>query len=36
MDLKEIGREVLDWVHLTQDAILWREIVNGVMKFLVL
>ena len=34
MDLKEIGREVVDWVQLPQDAGLWREIVNAVMKFL--
>jgi hypothetical protein len=30
MDLKEIGKESIDWIHLTQDANQWRDVVNTV------
>jgi len=28
MDLKEIGWEIVDWIHLAQDRDLWRTLVN--------
>jgi ribosome biogenesis protein Nip4 len=33
MYLREIGREVVNWMHLTQVRYLWRAVVNTVMKF---
>jgi hypothetical protein len=33
MDLREIGREVVDWMHLAQDGNQWQALVNTVMKF---
>jgi hypothetical protein len=32
MDLKEIGREGVDWIHLSQDRDQWRAVVNTVMN----
>jgi hypothetical protein len=32
IDLREIGLEVVDWIHLTQDRDQWRDVVNTVMK----
>jgi hypothetical protein len=26
MDLKEIGREGVDWIHLAQDRVQWRPL----------
>jgi hypothetical protein len=33
--VKEIGREIMDWIHLAQDRDQWRTIVNTVMNLLV-
>jgi hypothetical protein len=35
MDLREVGREVLDWMYLDQDKEHWWAVVNKVMNFLV-
>jgi hypothetical protein len=32
MDVKEIGREGVDWIRLAQDKIQWRPVVNAVMN----
>jgi hypothetical protein len=32
MGLKEMGYEVVDWIHLAQDRIPWRFSVKTVMK----
>jgi hypothetical protein len=32
MDLREIGWEGVDWIHLVQDRILWWALVNVVMN----
>jgi hypothetical protein len=32
MDLREIGWEVVYWIHLTQDRNQWRTYVNTVMN----
>jgi hypothetical protein len=32
IDLKEIGWEGVDWMHLTQDRDQWRNLVNTVMN----
>jgi hypothetical protein len=32
MDLKEIGWESVDWIHLAQDRDKWRAVVNTVMS----
>jgi hypothetical protein len=32
MDIKEIGWEFVDWMHLTQDRVQWRALVNTVMN----
>jgi hypothetical protein len=32
MDLREIGWEGVDWIHLAQDRDLCRALVNMVMK----
>jgi hypothetical protein len=32
MDLREIGREGFDWIHLAQDKDHWQALVNMVMK----
>jgi hypothetical protein len=31
MDLREIGWDGMDWVHLAQDRDKWRSLVNTVM-----
>jgi hypothetical protein len=30
MDLREIGWEGVDWMHLAQDRVQWRAVVNTV------
>jgi hypothetical protein len=35
MDLREIGWDVTDWIHLAQDRDQWRALVNTVMNLLV-
>jgi hypothetical protein len=32
MDIKEIGWEYVDWIHLAQDRDRWRALVNTVMN----
>jgi len=32
MDLREIGWEFVDWMHLTQDRDQWRDLVNIIMN----
>jgi hypothetical protein len=32
MDLKEIGRKVVKWMHLAQDRDQWRVLLNTVIK----
>jgi hypothetical protein len=32
MDLKEIGWEGMDWIHLVQDRDQWRALLNKVMN----
>jgi hypothetical protein len=32
MDLREIGWEIVEWIHLAQDRDLWRAVVNTVMN----
>jgi hypothetical protein len=32
MDLREIGWEVVDWLHLAQDRDQWHALVNTVMN----
>jgi hypothetical protein len=32
MDLREIGWDVVDWMHLAQDRDQWRALVNKVMN----
>jgi hypothetical protein len=32
MDLREIGWEVVDWMHLAQDRDQWQALVNTVMN----
>jgi hypothetical protein len=34
MDLREIGFEDVDWIHLAQDRGRWRALVNTVMSLL--
>jgi len=36
MNLKEIGLEGMDWIHLAQGSDQWREPMNTVMIFQVL
>jgi len=33
IDLREIGWEVVDWIHVAQDRDRWRALVNTVMNF---
>jgi hypothetical protein len=35
-DLRELGWEVVDWMHLYQDRHQWRAVVNTVMNLGVL
>jgi hypothetical protein len=32
MDLKELQLEGVNWIHLSQDRIQWRVLVNSVLK----
>jgi hypothetical protein len=32
MDLREIGLDGMDWIHLAQDRDQWRALVNTVMN----
>jgi hypothetical protein len=32
MDLREIGWEGMDWIHLNQNRELWRALVNTVIN----
>jgi len=36
MDLKEIGFEYLDWIHVTQDMDQWPTLVNTTFLLLLL
>jgi hypothetical protein len=36
MDLREIGWEGVDWMHLAHDRDQWRAVVNTVMNFRIL
>jgi hypothetical protein len=36
MDLEEIGRGGVEWIHLAQDRDRWRALVNVVMNLWVL
>jgi hypothetical protein len=33
MDLKEIGWECVDWMHLAQERDQWQDVLNMVMNF---
>jgi hypothetical protein len=33
IDLREMGWEVVDWIHLAQDRDQWLALVNTVMNF---
>jgi hypothetical protein len=35
MDLKEIGCQSVDWIHLAQDAVSWQGLVNKVINLCV-
>jgi hypothetical protein len=32
MDVREIGLEVVDWMHLGQDKEQWQTLMNTVLK----
>jgi hypothetical protein len=32
MDLREIGLDIMEWIHLAQDRDRWRALVNTVMN----
>jgi hypothetical protein len=32
MEVRKIGWEVVDWIHLTQDRDQWQGLLNTVMK----
>jgi len=36
MDLREVGWEGMDWIHLVQDKVQWGALVNTVMNICVL
>jgi hypothetical protein len=36
MDLREIGWEGVEWIHLAQDRDHWRAVVNAMMNLRVL
>jgi hypothetical protein len=36
MDLREIGWEGVEWIHLAQDMVRWRAVVYAVMNLRVL
>jgi hypothetical protein len=33
MDIREIGWEVVDWIHMAQERDQWRNLVNTVRTF---
>jgi hypothetical protein len=33
MEIREIGWEAVDWIHLARDTDQWRAVVNTVMSF---
>jgi hypothetical protein len=33
MDLRDIGLEGMDWIHLAQDRVWWWWVVNTVMTY---
>jgi hypothetical protein len=33
IDLRETGRDGMDWIELAEDRDQWRSLVNTVMKF---
>jgi hypothetical protein len=35
MDLREIGWDFMDWIHLAEDRDQWRALVNMVINLLV-
>jgi hypothetical protein len=35
MDLREIGWDGVDWIHLVQGRDQWADLVNMIMNFLV-
>jgi hypothetical protein len=35
MNLREIGRGGMEWIHLAQDRDQWRALVNTVMNLLI-
>jgi hypothetical protein len=35
MDLREIGRDGMDWIYLAKDMDQWRALVNTVINLLV-
>jgi hypothetical protein len=35
MDLREMGIDGTNWIHLTQDRVQWQVFVNMVMNLLV-
>jgi hypothetical protein len=36
MDLRDVGRDGMDWIDLAQDRDRWRAIVNAVMNLRIL
>jgi hypothetical protein len=34
MDLKEVGQEGMDWLHLAQDRDKWQSLVSTVINFI--
>jgi hypothetical protein len=36
MDIRQIGREGVEWIHLAQDRDRWRAVVTAVMNLRVL
>jgi hypothetical protein len=32
MDVGETGYESMHWIHLAQDRVLWRDLVNAVFE----
>jgi len=36
MDRKEIECKSLDWIHLSQDRVHWRDLANTVIKFVLI
>jgi hypothetical protein len=32
MDLREVGQEGVDWIHLAQDRDQWQAVLNTVMN----